>query len=147
MIDLRVTPLRRTGACVALFFSLVVLVGCDSGPPMGDVSGTVSIDGQVPAEGSSITFFPNGGKSPSAGALIKEGKYSARVAVGPARVEIRIPKPASKAKQVDRGPSSAGSGLIEYALPVEYHEKSKLTFDVQRGSNEKNWDVSATKLP
>lgn len=108
---------------------------------MGKVTGTVTVDGKIPAEGSSITFFPTDGKSPSAGGLIEKGKYSASVAVGKAKVEIRAPRPMKGGKaKAEEGPSVGN--LIEESLPAKYNDKSELTFEVKSGTNEKNWELS-----
>ena len=58
------------------------------GEKTGDVTGTVTVDGQPPPVGSSISFVPADGKSSSAGGAIEDGKYTAtKVPVG--ATEIR----------------------------------------------------------
>jgi hypothetical protein len=110
---------------------------------MGEVTGTVKVDGQVPAAGSSITFFPADGQSQSAGTLIDEdGRYRVRVPVGKARVEIRVPRPKAKRAGKAQGPGAEG-GWIEESLPAKYNDHSELTFEVKSGTNKKDWDVSA----
>ncbi|MGL6074503.1 MAG: hypothetical protein ACRC8S_10115 [Fimbriiglobus sp.] len=134
-----------------LFLLLVApLAGCDSGPAMGTVSGTITIDGQVPPEGASINFIPSDGQGITTGATLDKGKYSFKVPVGKMKVEIRSPK-AAKAKatnpRVD-GPGRASpttGGIILESLPPEYHEKSKLTYDVQEGSQKKDWACTTSK--
>jgi hypothetical protein len=130
----------RTVWAAALLIALALVTGCDSGPATGEVTGTVTVDGQTPAEGSSISFVPTDGKSPTAGATIEGGKYTAKVPVGTAKVEIRIPR--IKEKYKGDGP---GGDRIEESLPAKYHEKTELTLEVKRGRNEKNWEVWTTK--
>jgi len=138
-------------ATAALALGLAVLVGCSSEPPAGDVTGIVSVDGGVPAEGSSINFIPTDGKTATAGALIEKGKYAVRLPVGMAKVEIRIPRPQGKGKgrpaAAQEGPGSGPSagGIIEESLGDEYNDKSTLKLEVKSGAQEKNWDVKAKK--
>ena len=133
------TRFARRAACALTMLALVA--GCDDGPAMGDVTGTVTVDGQVPPDGSSINFIPADGQGPSAGALIQNGKYSVQVPVGLAKVEIRVPKPAKKGAKVE-GPGSEG-GYVEELLPPKYNDQTELTLEVKRGKNEKNWELSA----
>jgi hypothetical protein len=135
----------RTGSlagAVGLLAALLALAGCEGGPKTGEVTGTVTVDGQTPPPGSSITFVPTDGKSPTAGASIEGGRYTAKVPVGTARVEIRVPRPAKTPKgPAVEGPGGPGGDIIEESLPAKYNEKTELTFDVQPGKNEKNWDL------
>lgn len=132
---------RRAAWPAGLLVALAALAGCDSGPKTGEVTGTVTVDDQVPPDGSSITFIPTDGKSPSAGATLDKGKYTARVSVGPAKVEIRAPRSIKAAKARTEGPGPGGPANIEESLPARYNDKTELTFDVQSGRNEKNWDL------
>lgn len=131
----------RCASLAAVLAALTVLGGCDDGPATGEVSGTVKVNGQAPPAGSSITFFPADGQSPSAGAMLEDGRYRVRLAVGLAKVEIRVPRPAAKARRKAEGPGAEG-GLIEESLPARYNDRTELTFDVKKGGNEKNWDLT-----
>jgi hypothetical protein len=136
------TTARRVGWLVGTLVALLVLAGCSGEAKMGTVTGAVTVDGQVPAEGSSITFFPTDGKSRSAGALIEQGKYSTSVPVGEARVEIRVPRPARTGKgKPGEGPGGPGGDIIEESLPAKYNDKTELKYDVKPGRNEKNWEL------
>jgi hypothetical protein len=130
----------RAGWAAALLTALALAAGCDNGPATGEVTGTVTVDGQTPAAGSSIRFVPADGKSPTAGATIEGGTYTAKVPVGTAKVEIRVPRVKEKFK--GDGP---GGDRIEESLPAKYNEKTELTFEVKPGKNEKNWEVWTTK--
>jgi hypothetical protein len=134
---------KSLAGAVGLLAALVALAGCEGGPEVGEVTGTVTVDGQTPPPGSSITFVPTDGKSPTAGASIEGGRYAAKVPVGAARVEIRVPRPAGKPRAGAGGPDGPGPGgdIIEESLPPRYNEKTELTFDVKPGRNEKNWDL------
>jgi hypothetical protein len=125
-------------------FLALLVAGCGSAG-MGDVSGSVTVDGATPAEGSSITFVPIDVKSSGGGATLKDGKYSVALPVGNYRVEIRVPKPlAAKPVATAKGPGGPGPGgpaNIQESLPAKYHDKSELTIEVKPGSNEKNWEL------
>lgn len=136
------TEPRRVAAWAAVV-ALAALAGCAGGDKMGTVTGTVTVDGQQPAEGSSITFIPTDGKARSAGALLDKGKYTAKVPTGTAKVEIRVPRPArgGKGKPAD-GPGGPGGDIIEESLPAKYNDATELTLEVKPGTNEKNWELS-----
>jgi hypothetical protein len=124
-----------------------VVAGCETGPATGDVSGTVKVDGQTPAEGSSITFMPADGQSPTAGATIVQGRYTAKVPVGKVKVEIRVPRPAAAPSDATAGPGgggpgAGGGGWIEESLPARYNDATELTIDVKPGKNAKDWELS-----
>jgi hypothetical protein len=135
----------------ALIAALGVLAGCTSdGPPVGHVSGQVTVDGQVAVEGSSIDFIPTDGKSPTAGDRIEAGQYAADVPVGRAKVSIRVPRPLAGSAPATAGPGPGGpspggpggGGLIEESLPPKYNDATELTIDVQPGKNVKDWDLT-----
>ena len=125
------------------------LAGCDDGPAMGTVSGVITVDGAVPADGASINFIPVGSAGVTTGATLDKGKYSVKVPVGKMKVEIRAPKPAKGAKAAKTAPGPGGDGpgggWIEESLPPEYHEKSDIFLEVKSGSQEKNWDCLTKK--
>src|SRR5688572_26319207 len=88
---------------------LIGIAGCSqSGPERADVSGTVELDGQPIDEGA-IQFIPvQGTQGPSAGGVIKDGKYAIPrgngVVVGKNRVELRSFKYTGKKIQDPTGP-------------------------------------------
>src|SRR5690348_10411374 len=95
---------KRLAGAVGLLAALAALAGCGGDSQTGEVTGTVTVDGQTPPPGSSITFVPTDGKSPTAGASIENGRYAARVPVGTAKVQIRVPRPAKAPKAGAGGP-------------------------------------------
>jgi hypothetical protein len=131
--------------CVAAagLLAAALTAGCDSGPKTGEVTGKITVDGQVPMNGSSIRFVPTDGKSASAGDTLKDGKYTVKVAAGPCRVEIRVPELVGKNRKPEDGPASGD--VVRESLPEKYHEKTELTFDVQPGTQQKDWEVSRKK--
>jgi hypothetical protein len=143
--------MRISNRIMAFGLLVIGLAGCSDGPAMGTVSGTVTVDGAVPADGASINFIPKDGAGMTTGQTLDKGKYSLKVPVGLMKVEIRAPKPA-KAKGPAKegpggGPGPGAGGWIEESLPLEYHEKSTLTLEVKPGSQEKNWECSTKSKP
>jgi hypothetical protein len=134
------TTTRWAGGAAGLLAALALAAGC-GGSATGEVTGTVTVDGKTPAPGSSITFFPSDGKSPVAGCLIEDGKYTTRVPVGKAKVEIRVPRIIAKSRAKE-GPG-ADADLLQESLPAKYNDKTELTFDVKSGRNPKDWDLKS----
>jgi hypothetical protein len=130
---------HRLAAAFVCFLVSAVVVGCNN-DNMADVTGTVAVDGKPVAKGS-IGFIPADGKAQTAGAEIKDGKYSARVPIGNSKIEIRVPKVVGKKKLYDT-PDSPVQDLMAETLPEKYNEKTELTFEVKPGTNEKNWELS-----
>lgn len=133
----------RNAAAAGGFLAAALLLGCSGDNTTGEVTGTVSVDGK-PAEKGSIGFVPVDGKSPTAGAEIKDGKYTAKVPVGTAKVEIRVPKVVGK-KKLYNTPDSPVQDLLEEVLPAKFNEESELKLDVKSGKNEKSWDLKSGK--
>src|SRR5262245_15814682 len=127
-------PIRFTGIA-GLLLALLLTASCSDGSATGEVAGSVNIDGKSPDTGS-IAFIPADGKSPTAGGEIKDGKYTARVPVGTAKVEIRVPKIVGK-KKLYNTPDSPVQPIMEEVLPSRYNDKTELTLDVKSGRNAK----------
>jgi len=120
--------------------AILALSGCSDGAKLGDVVGTVSVDG-VLAETGAISFFPVDGQGPTTGAAIVAGKYVSQAPLGNCKVEIRVPKIVGTKKLYDT-PESPVQNILEEVLPAKYNETSELRLDVQPGKNAKNWDLS-----
>jgi hypothetical protein len=80
------------------------------------------------------------GKSPTAGGVIEDGKYAVRVPVGMAKIEIRVPRPVSRSKEVKAGPGAEGD-WVEESLPAKYNDQSELRLDVRPGKNSQDFDL------
>lgn len=129
--------------CFACLLAVAALTtGCSKGPPMGQVSGTVTVDGE-PAKIGSISFFPLDKKSATAGAAIKEGKYTAEVPVGKVKVEIRVSKVVGQ-KKLYPTPNSPVQPIMKEVLPPKYNDRTELQLDVTSGAIEKNYDLKTT---
>jgi hypothetical protein len=133
----------RRRQVVWLVAGLLLLPGCSG--QRADVSGTVQIDGRPVDEGA-IQFIPvEGTTGPSAGGVIKDGRYHiARdkgVTVGKNRVEIRAFRTTGRKVQDPTGPPGAKAEERVQAFPPEYNERSTVVKDVRAGSNTIDFDV------
>lgn len=131
---------RFAGWVVALLAAAAVAGGC-ADDKTAEVTGTISVDGN-PAEKGSISFVPADGKSPTAGSEIKNGKYAAKVPLGTAKVQVRVPKVVGK-KKLYNTPDSPVQDILEEALPGRYNDKTELQYEVKPGKNEKDWDLKS----
>lgn len=137
-------PSARVGVAraVCLLTLALVMSGCgDDGLPMGEVTGTVTVDGE-PAQTGSIAFFPTDGKSPTAGGAIEGGRYTAQVPLGESKVEVRVSKIVGHRKLYDT-PDSPTQPLLEEVLPAKYNSQTELLIDVTSGVNEQDYDLEA----
>ncbi len=117
---------------VVLMIALTLVVGCKK-RTMGTVSGMVTIDG-TPVKTGGISFFPSNLQASTAGSEITDGQYSAEVAPGVAKVEIRVPKVVGQ-KKLYNTPNSPVRPILAEVLPAKYNDETELTLDVQLGEN------------
>lgn len=123
-----------------LLLGTVIAVGCSKGPPTGEVTGNILVNG-VPAETGAISFFPVDGNSPTAGAEITNGKYTATVPVGKVKVEIRVSKAVGQ-QRLYQTPDSPVQTVWAEILPPKYNEQSILSMEVQEGTNEQDFNLN-----
>lgn len=121
---------------------LVLAIGCGGSDGRLEVSGSVKVDGQ-PLESGSISFIPAAGtRGPSAGAEIKQGRYSIAAEGGPVpgkyRVEIKgMRKTGRRIKDGFPHPPDDMVDEIEQFLPPKYSTaQSELTAELTPGRNE-----------
>ena len=122
---------------VLLFTALAV--GC-SDSTIGIVSGTVTIDGE-PAETGAVTFVPVDGKTGPAGTKIVDGAFEATLPVGPAKVQIRVPKIVGQTK-IYNTPDSPIQDVMAESLPAKYNDETELIYDVPPGKSQHDFDLS-----
>ncbi|MBL8811731.1 MAG: carboxypeptidase regulatory-like domain-containing protein [Planctomycetaceae bacterium] len=114
----------------AQFLALAVMLLCVSGcggddtPPLGEVSGTITLDGE-PLEGVIVVFKPESGRA-ATGTTDASGQYTLEFSyqvpgckVGANKVHLEWPLGATNAK----------------VLPSRYTTTSELTADVKSGEN------------
>jgi hypothetical protein len=133
--------LRRWQAVLLLSW-FVAAAGCgNADSKRGTVQGTVTVNGKPPAAGA-IAFTPVSGAAPTAGGKIVDGKYSAEVPIGLAKVAIRVSKIVGQRKLYD-SPDSPVQPLMEESLPPEFNDRTELTLDVKPGVNEHVFHLKA----
>jgi len=142
-------PLRRWLAAVLLIPAMLVLSGCGSGGPTGDVSGKVSFQGKALPSGR-IIFLCEGGDKPVLSSAIKDGEYSIqKAAVGHARVTVetfqfkQVPVPG--APKTSNLPGSDAPPPGPYVpIPQRYRtpDSSGLTYTITKGQQTKDFDLT-----
>ena len=123
----------------AMLVATFLMVGCAKSS-IGVVTGTVTVDG-APAKSGSIAFFPVDRKSSTAGSEIVAGKYTAQVALGAAKVEIRVPKVLGE-KKLYNTPDSPMKQILAESLPPKYNDQTELKLDVQPGENRRDFQLT-----
>ena len=105
---------RAALAALALAFA----VGC-GGTPEGTVSGTVTMD-KEPLKDGLIRFEPTDPKAHPVEATISDGKYTATLAPGEAKVAIRANKVVGKTKMYDTpdSPTVDTFGIAKTAVGI-----------------------------
>ena len=118
------------------------LLGCSGGSPSdrGDVQGRVIVDGQ-PVQSGAIVFTPVDGASATAGGKIADGKYDVTAPLGLCKIAIRVPKVVGEKKLYDT-PNSPVRTVTDETLPARFNDETELTYDVQPGSQEHDFELS-----
>jgi hypothetical protein len=119
--------------------AIMLLPGCGGGPSLANVSGEVKVDG-IPLEKGVITFVPAEGKGQPVTGDVVHGKYHVRTTVGKNIVMISAPVVIDKRKDAPTDDANWLEITTE-SLPDKYHSKTTLSFEVQSGSNTKDWDL------
>jgi hypothetical protein len=130
--------LRSAAAATGL--AALLSAGCSDGPPYGEVRGEVTLDGQ-PVKQGVVRFIPLDGSTPTASALITDGRFSERVPVTSHRVEISAPRlppggPARRGTIDDNTP-------LEELIPERYNLRSELTADVKKGTQDIRYELTS----
>lgn len=130
------TRFSRSGWRLFVAVLLSVIAGCSGGgdrPPLGTVSGTVTLDGR-PLSGVQVTFAPESGR-PSSGRTDGAGRYellyvlkTKGATLGKHRVIVDWP-PAEE--EDETAPKTEDRPKI----PARYNRQTTLSGEVQRGGN------------
>jgi hypothetical protein len=110
---------------------------------MATVSGEVTVDAAAVEKGY-ISYAPADGAGAPATAEINAGRYDLRTTAGPKRVRISVPVITGKRK-THVGSDAPWVEITAESLPDKYHCKSELEYNVQPGSNAKDWDLVVKK--
>jgi hypothetical protein len=117
---------------------MLAAAGCQRGdrPPLGRVSGTVTMDGQ-PLAGVEVSFAPETGR-PSIGLTDGAGRYELTYVgtvkgakVGSHRVRIAMPM-----ASLDSDDAEQPVRTLLMRIPLRYNFQTTLTAEVQRGRND-----------
>src|SRR5688572_8699671 len=125
-----------------LFVAIASLCWCGCGgpehPDVGEVTGTVTLDG-APLADATVMFQPSSGRG-SMGTTNAEGKYSLTyldgvpgAVLGSHKVSIRTGVPGE-----DGQPP-----LVKEKLPAKYHSHTELTADVKSDPNTIDFDLTS----
>jgi hypothetical protein len=116
----------------------VLAVGCDRGPAMGTVKGTVTMDGQL-VDGGLIRMVPADGNSQPADCQIMGGAYTITMPVGEKKVEVYWTK--GGGGKVDT--ASQGTEKVVQLVPAKYNTESTLTYTVEKGQAAKDFALTS----
>ena len=116
------------------------MAGCDSGPELVTVTGTVQMDGK-PLPNANLEFEPKDG-SPSYGTTDADGSYELffsrdRKGAMPGKHTVRI---RTKGVVVD---AEGNEQKVREQLPPKYHDDSELVRDVVSGENVINFELES----
>ncbi len=125
-------------------------VGCGSGgdtPPLGQVTGTVTLNGE-PLDGATVEFQPDNGR-PSIGMTDAEGQYSLlfRADTPGALVGTHTVRITS---QRGRSGGEGGEPVVKArpeTVPREYNDGSSLSVEVTEGSNTHDFELEGKRKP
>lgn len=131
---------RFRGCVLLLSLALPSAAGCSGSDTEGKINGTVTLDGTPLKEGT-VRFVPVDGKSQTASAPIKDGKFSAKVPLGEMRVELSAPLVTGKHKVYD-DPNSPTVEDVAELLPDRYNTKSELKITVKKGSQDETFPLT-----
>ena len=146
----------------ATALALLAASGCGSGPPVGTVTGTVTMDG-APLPNALVTFVPEGGGQPAMGKTDATGKYElyrrgeAGALIGTHTVVVTTaPDPAAAPateiasdsaeyeKQAMGGAASDyNRATVKESIPARYNSQSQLKHEVKSGKNEINLELTS----
>lgn len=129
------TRLAATGALLAALAN-----GCAPRDEKSTVAGTVTLDGTVLKTGQ-IRFVPLDGSSPSAGAVIVDGRYTVETTPGEKTIEISSPKEGRARQMYDDAPEA--SNLRGDLVPARYNAQTELTLEVRLGSQNQDFELTS----
>lgn len=138
----------------------LICLGCGSGgPPLGQVSGTVTLDGE-PVTNGLVTFTPEAGGRGSTGKTDASGKYTLSFVEGPGalvgthKVTVTTLKEAAAVEEVSSdsdaymkqamggSASDYDNATVTEPIPAKYNTETTLTCEVTSGGN--TFDIPMT---
>jgi hypothetical protein len=130
---------HRRAYLVLVLASAALICGCgrSSGPPMYDVSGMVTWEGQ-PLEEGDVIFAPNEAAVEPVAGTIRGGAYQIRARPGKHKVSIRA------SKLVPNSKGAMGEPIHDNFIPDRYNVKTALEADVTP-EGENRFDFALSK--
>ena len=135
--------IRRLAIVFVGCFLTGALVGCGDGPATAKVSGEVKVNGAAVEKGV-ISYSPADNTGAPVTAEIKDGRYEIQTTAGPKHVRISVPVVIGKLKQSPAADAPWVDRIAE-SLPDKYHSRSELNFEVQPGTNTKDWELNVKR--
>jgi hypothetical protein len=136
---------RSCGICAVLGM-VAMTAGCGGGPaapPLGTVTGTITLDGE-PVEGMSVIFTPSDSRS-STGMTDKDGNYDLDfdnthkgAAIGMHKVHIALRLEADPAML-----AAGGAAGPPKKIPTRYNDQTTLERDVKAGENTFDFELTS----
>lgn len=124
-------------------FMLPTLTGCSQAPsdqpPLGTVSGVITLDGE-PLKYALVLFLPADGRASSA-ETDSEGRYALNYSEDYPGAQIGAHTVQITTFQEFDHPTDPDRPARPELLPAKYHQKTELTADVQPGTNEINFEL------
>ena len=114
---------------------VAVIAGC-GGPPLGEVTGVVTIDGE-PAQDVTVTFSPDDGPQ-SFGRTDEQGNYELHYAAGNPGAVIGSHKISIETYRI-----AQGGVEIPERLPAKYHRETELTREVKSGKQQFDFELES----
>ena len=124
---------RMMTCCLILPLALCVCSGCGpGGPPVGEVSGTVTLDGE-PLPQAIVEFQPDQG-APSYGETAQDGTYELHYTTE--RMGALIGTHTVRITTAGEVTNEAGDTVnVRERVPKRYNSKSELSYEVTKGGN------------
>jgi hypothetical protein len=142
----------RFSAIAAAFLLILGSMGCDDGgPPLGSVTGQVTMDGK-PLPNALVAFVPEGGGSTATGSTDANGNYELvcldrkGAPIGKHKVSVTTAAPSTTssstmtsdspdyAKQASRNYADYSKKVVE-PIPAKYNSQTTLVQEVKSGNN------------
>jgi hypothetical protein len=125
--------------------AIAATIGCGDNRRQG-VEGTVTFDGQPIPDGN-ISFIPQGdARGPTAGAVIKDGRFAIDRARGTFTGTFRVEIVAARATAETVADPVTGErvSLREQYIPAKYNVQSELTAEIAAGgSNQLKYELTS----
>jgi hypothetical protein len=123
---------------------LLVILGCNGdGTRKANIRGKVTLDGEAVPSGA-VNFEPTDGKTPTAGAVIKDGEYRAEVPLGSMRVRILSPKVVGQ-RSAFNAPNSPKQDIVKERIPPQYNTETTLTVEIKSDSRDIDFALKSKK--